>query len=109
MNAEKLTKTQRYWKKHVIASLQSNSTLQSYANQQGIKVQTLYDWKYRLNKIGALGNETSAPVAFQKVQIPLVGRSTCIINLPNGFTVEWPTGATSAALGTILSEIRKLP
>jgi len=108
MNAVQLTKTQRYWKKHVIAGLQSNSTLQSYANQHGIKVQKLYDWKYRLNKIGALAHEISAPAAFQKVQIPLVGRSTCIINLPNGCTVEWPAGGSPAALGAILSEIRKL-
>jgi hypothetical protein len=109
MNAVQLTKTQQYWKKHVIAGLQSNSTLQNYANQHGIKVQTLYDWKYRLNKIGALGNETSAPVAFQKVQIAPAVQSVCTINLPNGFTVEWPAGASSAALGAILSEIRKLP
>lgn len=108
MNAAQLTKTQHYWKKHVIAGLQSNSTLQSYANQHGIKVQTLYDWKYRLNKIGALSHETSAPVAFQKVQIAPVDHSTCIINLPNGITVEWPASASSATLGAILSEINKL-
>ncbi len=109
MNALQLTKTQRYWKKHVIAGLQSNSTLQVYANQQGIKVQTLYDWKYRLNKIGALDTEISAPAAFQKVQVALAGYSTCIINLPNGFTVEWPAEAPSTALGAILSEVTKLP
>jgi len=109
MSAVQLTKTQHYWKKHVIAGLQSSSTLQSYANQHGIKVQTLYDWKYRLNKIGALGNEMSAPVAFQKVQIAPIDRSICIINLPNDFTVEWPVGAPSTTLGAILSEIRKLP
>jgi len=109
MNALQLNKTQRYWKKHVIAGLQSNLTLQSYANQQGIKVQTLYDWKYRLNKIGALDDEVPAPVVFQKIQVAPTGHSTCIINLPNGFTVEWPAEAPSAVLGAILSEVTKLP
>jgi len=108
MNPVQLTKTQHYWKRHVITALQSGSTLQRYADQQGIKVHTLYDWKYRLNKIGALDNDDAAPVAFQKVEIAPVNHPFCIISLPNGITVEWPAGASSKALGNILSELSQL-
>ncbi len=108
MKVAQLTHTQQYWRKHVIAALQSSSTLQCYANQQGIKVQTLYDWKYRLTKIGALDNEQPAPIAFQKVQITSSDCSNCTINLPNGITVEWPTGVAPAALCLMLAEIMKL-
>jgi hypothetical protein len=108
MKPVQLTKTQRYWKRHVTAALQSGSTLQSYADQQGIKVQTLYDWKYRLNKMGALGHDDAAPVAFQKVQIAPADDSFCIISLPNGITIEWSAAASTASLGNMLSELYKL-
>ena len=108
MNAVQLTKTQRYWKKHVMAGLQSGSTMQSYADQQGFNVKTLYDWKHRLTKMGALDNDGLAPAVFQKVQITPSDCSVCRINLPNGITIEWPAGGAPAALGAILSEIRKL-
>ncbi|MCF6354302.1 MAG: intracellular growth attenuator family protein [Candidatus Polarisedimenticolaceae bacterium] len=42
MKAVQLTKAQRYWKKHVMAGLQSGSTMQSYADQQDFNVKTLY-------------------------------------------------------------------
>ncbi len=108
MKAIQLSKTQRYWKKHVIAALQSGLTLQSYADQQGIKAQTLYDWKYRLNKIGALEINSPTDVAFQKIEITSSDYSNCTINLPNGITVEWPTGVAPTALGLMLAEIMKL-
>jgi len=108
MKPVQLTKTQRYWKRHVTAALQSGSTLQRYANQQGIKVHTLYGWKYRLNKMGALDHDDAAPVAFQKVEITPVNHPFCIINLPNGITIEWPAAASTASLGDILSELSQL-
>jgi len=108
MNAVQLTKTQRYWKKHVMAGLQSGSTMQSYADQQDFNVKTLYDWKYRLTKMGALDNAELAPAVFQKVHITPTKCSVCIISLPNGITVEWPADAAPVVLGDILSEIRKL-
>jgi len=108
MNAVQLTKIQRYWKKHVTAALQSGSTLQRYADQQDMKVQTLYDWKYRLNKMGALGHDDATPVAFQKVQIAPADDAFCIISLPNGISIQWSAAASSASLGNMLSQLYKL-
>jgi hypothetical protein len=108
MKSVQLTKTQLYWKKHVIVGMQSGSTLQRYANQQGLKVKALYDWKHRLIKMGALDDNKRAPVAFQKVQIASADYSSCTITLPNGITIEWPTGVVPAALGLMLAEITKL-
>jgi len=109
MKPVQLTKTQQYWKKHVIAGLQSGLTLRRYANQHNIKVKTLYDWKHRLIKMGALDNNKQTPVVFQKVHITAADDAVCTIKLANGITIEWPMGVAPTALGSMLAEISKLP
>ncbi len=107
MNAKQLTKTQRRWKKHVIAALQSGLTLQTYADQQGLKIKALYDWKHRLIKMGTLDDAAPLPALFQKVQLASSDYSICTINLPNSIKVEWPAGATPEVLGGAYSQRSK--
>jgi hypothetical protein len=106
-----LNKTQQYWKKHIVAALQSELTLQQYAEHQGLPVKTLYNWKYRLKKLGAFDNTAPVTVPFQRIQVTSSKQAakTCIIKLPNSISVEWPTEAAPATLVHILSEISKLP
>ncbi len=41
-----------------MAALQSDSTPQHYANQQGIKIKALYDWKHRLIQMEVLNKKS---------------------------------------------------
>lgn len=101
MNNKRLTERQQYWLSHIQACQQQRISMKDYAQQQGIALHALYDAKCRLNKIGVLSSKPKSK--FQKAEITRVASTLCIIHLPNGIRLEWPTDNSTQTLTAILS------
>ncbi len=101
MNDKSLTKRQQYWLSHVKACQQQNLSVKEYAEQEGLELRTLYQAKSQLVKAGIFPGKKKSK--FQKVTIKAMP-AHCIITLPNGIRLEWPTNSNVHSL-TLLGSI----
>lgn len=100
MNSKQLTKRQEYWLSHIQACQQQRISMKDYAQQHNLQLGTLYDAKCRLIKDGVLPRTTTPK--FQKAKIQRTAPSHCIIYLPNGVRLEWPTDNSAQTLAAVL-------
>ena len=105
-----LTAKQRFWLEHIKASKAQGVSLSAYAQAQGLKLQTLYDWKWRLGKLGLLGQASQA-CGFVAVQVksPVREQGLCRVHLANGVCVEFELAMGEASIGQMLRNANALP
>jgi hypothetical protein len=77
-----------------------------YAQQSGIALRALYDAKSRLVREGVLPRRAKPP--FKKVKIKTVTASQCILHLPNGIQLQWPTNGGARSLAEVLKVVSAL-
>jgi hypothetical protein len=97
---------QQYWLSHIEACQQQGISMKAYAQQSGIALRALYDAKSRLVKEGVLPRRAKSP--FQKVKIKTVTASQCILHLPNGIQLQWPTHGGAHSLAEVLKVVSAL-
>jgi hypothetical protein len=100
------TERQQYWLNHIEACQQQGISMKAYAQQSGIELRSLYDAKSRLVREGVLPRRAKSP--FQKVKIKTVTASQCILHLPNGIELEWPTDGGAHSLAEVLKVVSTL-
>ena len=106
-NTASLTKKQQYWHDHIQQAKASNETLSDYANQHGLDVKALYNYRWLLRRKGLLGQSTVSP-AFVKVTQPAtpVQHATVTIRFPNGMRVD--VSARHDDFPLLLNQVKRL-
>ena len=108
--AKRLTEKQIFWRDHLKACEAQGMSLSAYAQAQGLKLQSLYDWKWRLGKLGLLAcaSEGDRFVAVQ-VEPPAVERGVCRVHLTNGVCVELDVSLSEATMRAVLRTANEMP
>ena len=83
---EGLTERQRYWHDHLKCARASGQSLVAYAQEQGLRVKSLYHYA-RIAR-GEVGAQASKEARFVRISAPVVA-SVCRVHLANGIMVEW--------------------
>ena len=107
---KRLTERQRFWLEHLKACEAQGVSLSAYAQAQGLKLKSLYDWRWRLGKLG-LWAEAGRSNHFVAVQVRPAAdeQGLCRVHLANGVCVEFELALSEAAMGQVLRSASQLP
>jgi hypothetical protein len=93
-----LTTAQRVWLNHMQCCQARGQSLAGYAKAESLDLKSLYNWRYRLKKLGVLEDasvETSpVPAGFRKVVVARESFGGGVVRLhwPNGRVLEFDSG-----------------
>ena len=102
--ARELTERQRYWLDHIQASERTGGTMKAYAQEHGLIVQELYQWKSWLVRKGILNTREDGGSLFERliVERDSTTERDCCLRLPNGVVMELSVPMTTQALRSLL-------
>lgn len=105
----RLTETGQRWLEHVQACERLGQSMQAYALDHGLNVQSFYKWKSDLRRQGFLDGSPSPPeaVCFQKVEWSVTTASAggFRVRLPNGLELEWDRTPDPEILPALIAAI----
>lgn len=88
---------------HVEALARSGKTVPAYANEHGIKPDTLYRWRRRFRSAGAT---TTAPPSPRLASVSIAVASSCELVLRDGLVLRFPVTLPAATLRAWLEALR---
>lgn len=106
MLAKTMTAKQRLWLGHVKAADQSDGSIADYAQDHGLRLKTLYQWKSKLVKLGLYQSDQQAT---HSNFIPVAPVSTsgaipnCTLKLSNGTMIEFGGNLDAKTIRSIIT------
>ena len=81
---------QREWLEHLEACRAQGLSVKAYAEQAGLEVRRLYQWRRRLRARGVLADEGKV-VRFARVEVCAAGGVSASrrLHFPNGLILDW--------------------